>query len=436
MNGEHPHAGHAHGDLQEPGRPVGQSSIPRDPAQESLAQALRSGFNLLRVLMVVLVVAYVLSGWFRVDPGQQGLVVRFGRLVENDQEGSQYAGTPVFGPGSHPSLPDPFDEKILISGQTFPLRIDSFLFPLEQTERGRPLSEVVPNRERLDPRTDGVMLSGDRNLSYGLWQVEFRIANAAKFVENVGEDPEVARRLLRRLAETAVVQTIAGLPVDRVLRTGTAVQADFSDAVGRWLSEELAKLDTGIVIDNVTAETVEPGSVRRAFLNVTNAKAEKKRLTEEAQKERQRILNEAAGPEYGVILPLIEQYGAKQALGAPESELEQLRSEIDVALERAGGEVARTLRRARARASGIRETLQREYEQYIALRDAYYRHPEVTVTRLWVEMRETILGGSDNEFFYVPRSKIIEILTNRDPQRAIESDIERYRQRYQRNQEP
>jgi membrane protease subunit HflK len=404
-----------------------------DPAQESLSQALRAGFNVLRIIMVVLLIAYFLSGWFQVNPGEQGLIVRFGALRTNEKDGSH-----VFREGWHLSLPDPFDEKIRISGQNYKPKIYTFCFPLKDEDRKRELSDIelgaAPQKPTLQPGVDGAMLTGDRNLSHGLFAVEYRIDDAALFVQNVGETPEAFDHLLRRLAENAVVRTVAGLPVERVIRTQThRTEGDFTRGVKRRLIEELNRLNTGVTILNVEAKTIEPGRVRDAFVDVIKAKSQRKEKESEARREANRLLSKTAGPEdkYTALLEAIESYGAAQAVGADEERLAALRQEIDRQLHQAEGEVASRLRRAQSRESAIRERIQQEYKVFVDYRDMYRKYPELTVTRLWVRMRDAILSSKENDIFFVPEAGEIEIITNRDPQKLIERDLQRYKQRYE-----
>ncbi len=429
--------------------PIGGAAPPPevDPAQESLSQALKAGFNVLRLIIVVLLVAYFLSGWFQVNPGEQGLIARFGKLRINQDSASKYADTPVFGEGWHWFWPDPFDEKIRISGQPYKPTIYTFCFPLEEENLRRELSdlnmaEIAPHVDKLKPGVHGAMLSGDRNLSHGLFAIEYRIDNAAAFVQNVGETPEVFEKLLRRLAENAIVRTVAGMPVERVIRTQTdAVLGDFTLAVKRRLSAELAQLETGVAVVNVEAKTVEPGKVRESFLAVSNAKSERKEKESKAEQEANKILSKTAGPRkrrdallgeigYEPLLAAINAYGAAQATGADEARLEGLRLEIDRQLEQAEGEVAIRLRQAASRANEIRERVQQEYRLFVDYRDTYRKYPELTAVRLWVRMRDAILASEQNEVFFVPEASEIEIITNRDLQRRIEADLKRYQQRY------
>ena len=403
-----------------------------DPAQESLSQALRAGFNVLRVIIVVLLAAYFLSGWFQVDAGEQGLIVRLGELCENRD------GTPIFGEGVHISWPDPIDEKIRIKPRTYKAKIFAFCFPLKEEDARKELdqidlSESAPYVDKLKPGVHGTMLTGDRNLSHGVFSIEYRIKDAALFVQNVGEKPADFEQLLRMLAENVIVRTVAGMPVERVIRTQTGeAEGDFTVAIKRRLVAELERFHTGVDIINVVAKTVEPKRVRNAFLEVTKAKSERKQKESEAKQEANRILSKAAGPRdlYEKLMTAIKAYGAAQTAGVDTERLEQLRLEVDSQLGEAEGEVAVRLRRAASRANEIRERVQQEYERFLDYREMYLKYPELTVVRLWVRMRDEIMGSPDNEIFFVPEAGEIEIITNRDLQKQVEADLQRYRNRY------
>ena len=415
--------------------PTGGGAPPstHDPAQESLSQALSAGFNVLRVIIVVLLVFYFLSGWFQVNPGEQGVIVRLGKL-RTTEDGASH----VFHEGWHASLPDPFDEKIRISGESFKTKIYAFSFPLGEKElrleiSDVKLSELVPTKKKLQPGVDGAMLSGDRNLSHGLWAVEYRIEDAASFVQNVGDSRGDVERLLQRLTANAIVRTVAGMPVERVIRTQADEGAgDFTNGVKRRLVAELQRLETGVAIISIQAQTVVPGGVRQAFLAVSNAKSKRNENESKARQEANRILSRTAGPrkKYAGLLAKITEYGAAQTTGGDEARLEELRVEIDGLLEHAEGEVAVRLRQAQSRANQIRERVQQEYQLFVDYRDTYRKYPELTAVRLWVRMRDAILSSGENEIFFVPDAGEIEIITNRDLQRQVERDIQRYRDRY------
>ncbi|MBU0640552.1 MAG: hypothetical protein KKB50_16945 [Planctomycetes bacterium] len=420
-------------EFDEPAQPVHPPRVDTspeeitDPAQESLVSALRSSFNILRVIMVFLVVAYFLSGMFRIQPGEQGLIVRLGTLLINRDDQSPHNETPIFDPGLiWWALPDPFDERIRLSGQAHDLTINTFLFSQGAANPDKPLSEIDASRGALKPGVDGAMITGDRNLAHGRWTVTYRIADGDRFVLNVAEKPETLEPLLQRLTETAVLRAVSHRRIEEV--TQTAIN-EITQEVARSLRAELEELQTGITIDKVLAETIEPAGVRDAFLRATAAQNERKSEVERAKQRRSEILNRAAGPNHEHLLAAIQAYGAAQVAGAEPERLNELRKAIDAELERAEGQVAVILREAQAAASEIRERVRGEVEEFKYYLESYDKYPRLTLWRRWVEMRTTILASKLNEVFFVPSfADEIEILTNRDMQKLIEAERERYRQ--------
>ena len=403
-----------------------------DPAAESLSRALRAGFNILRTLMVLLLVAYFLSGWFRVNPGEQGIIVRLGKLRINRAADSPHAGTAVFDPGLHISLPDPFDEKIRISGESRTLQIDTFCFVRDEKDIDKPLVEVLPVRDSFRPGTDGYLITGDHGMVHALWTVEYRIRDAEKFVRFVGENEQTVQRLLRRLTEDAIIGTVAGMPIDDVLRANVSgAVTDFTVAVRRRVNAMLDRIGTGVVVDKVTAVTIEPGSVREAFIKVANARSEAETEINRARQEQERILSSTAGREYQALLDAIDAYGAAQAAGASDERLAEMRAQIDRMLEQAEGQVASRLQEARSKADEIRETVRREFESFRNWLDLYKKAPQVTALRLWVQLRDEILTSKQNEVFYLPDVNHLEIIVNRDLRKLLEAEAERFRKKVQ-----
>jgi membrane protease subunit HflK len=424
----HPH-GHAHPhDL--PGRAPSPAPGAHDTAQESLVRALRHSFNILRILMLVLVVLYLSSGVFKVDPGQQGLVSRFGALLSHQTEEGE---SKVFGPGWHYQLPDPFDKKYLISGQLQNLRITSFVFNHPEVETGK-LADIIMQSGELTPGIDGAMFTGDRNLSHGRWDVEYQIADAAQFVENVGAGPGDARKMLQRLTESAVVQEVSGRTIEQVTRTALD---DVRARVQARLQKALDDLQTGIRVVQVKAETIEPGAVRPAFLDVIRAENERLTRQEQAQEEATAILSQAAGGKYQELLKLINEYGDAQLRELPEDELAArlavINAKLDEAKRDGAGQLAVLLSAAESAANEVHETTQREYDHYLALREQRAARPVITELGLWVQMRRAILGNRLNEVFYVPDAREIEVHVKSDPQRKLELEEEAAKRK---NQQP
>lgn len=395
-----------------------------DPAQESLVRALRGSFNVLRVVMIVLVVLYLASGVFRVEPGQQGLVARFGKLRTTlNQEG---APSPIFDEGWHAALPDPFDKKYIVTGRVQELKVTTFMFQHDEAASAKDLSKIVMASQRLKPGVDGAMLTGDRNLSHGRWEVQYQIEDASLFVQNVGDRPAAAEPLLQRLTESAVVREVAGWTVEEVTRTKI-------DRVRQRVQERLQKalneLETGLKVIQVVAYTIEPGAVRPAFLDVVRAENERTQLQDEAREKATEILSRAAGNKHQELLALIERYGDAQMRGAHQQELALLLADIDAALDEAkrdgAGNVAVKLSQADAQADQANESLRREFEAFRDYLKQRKSKPRITLLDLWVQMRHEILSNRLNEIFYVPSSGEIEIFVTSDKERRIELEEER-----------
>ena len=408
-----------------PGLPPG---VPIDPAQESLVRALRASFNILRVLMIVLVVLYLCSGVFRVEPGQQGLVARLGKLRENSGEGGGY----VFQPGWYFSmLPEPFDKKFVLTGQVQSLVITTFMFNSDKAATAKNLADILTPKEELQPGVDGAMFTGDRNLSHGRWEVQYKIEDAAQFVQNVGATPDDAQPLLQRLAETAVVEEVGGRTVEEVTRTALD---NVRDDVQTRLQKALSDLATGIKVVQVLASTIEPGAVRDAFLDVSRAEQERLALEREADEKATETLNRAAGDQYAQLLQAIQGYGAAQLSGSDEATRNQRLAAVDARLTEAeakeAGQVAVRLRDARAEANEVRERLRGEYEEFCRYVEQRTARPRITMLGLGTQMRGEILGNVANEIFFVPQhSDQIEIVINRDQERLRALDEQRTLQR-------
>ncbi|HWC60592.1 MAG TPA: hypothetical protein VHC44_12930, partial [Verrucomicrobiae bacterium] len=84
----HPHDDHGHS----------HPEMPVDAGSQALTEALRSSFAIVRVVMFLLVVVFLGSGFFKVEPSQRAMILRFGKP---HGEGA----SALLGPGLHWSYP-------------------------------------------------------------------------------------------------------------------------------------------------------------------------------------------------------------------------------------------------------------------------------------------------------------------------------------------
>ena len=93
-----------------------------DAASESLSEALKVSFVILKVIMIVLILAFLASGFETVDSDEQAIVLRFGKIRGAGEDR-------LLDPGLHWILPYPIDEIIRIPVKTkVNLAVNSFWY--------------------------------------------------------------------------------------------------------------------------------------------------------------------------------------------------------------------------------------------------------------------------------------------------------------------
>src|SRR5690606_30818274 len=119
------------------------------------------------LLIVALVAVWMLSGFYRVNTDEQGVVLRFGKFVQLTQPGLNY------------HWPYPI-ETALTPKVTRVNRTDVGLRVLDEPRRGTTLRDVPQ---------ESLMLTGDENIVDVQYSVFWVISNAANYLFNV-QQPE------------------------------------------------------------------------------------------------------------------------------------------------------------------------------------------------------------------------------------------------------
>ncbi len=146
MNGhEHDHPEH------EPSAPEGQ-----DASTQALAEALRSSFTIVKIVMLLMVLAFIGSGFFTVGASEKAVILRFGNPVGVGDQA-------LLGPGWHWSFPYPIDEvvHIPISAQQSVQSTVGWYFTTPEQELS---GEELPSGPSLNPAIDGYLITADRDI--------------------------------------------------------------------------------------------------------------------------------------------------------------------------------------------------------------------------------------------------------------------------------
>ena len=380
-----------------------------DPAQQSLAEALRVSFGILKAAMVVALIAYAFSGTFSVGSNEVALRLRFGDYVGGP-------GQRVLERGTYLAAPFPLEQVVKVDTRPMTLAInDAFWYESGERDQGMTRDQIRNSRARpLNPVRDGSLVTGDMNIAHARWTVTYRVTDPVAFVTNVGERP-LAESLVACAAQQGIVQAIAQLPADDLLKG--VVNREVATAVAQ---RRLTEMGTGLSIDQLTLDKVSaPVSVIGSFDAVTTAESDRSQRIVAAQQDRARILGEAAGEGAEKILALLDRFerageaGTADEVAATEREIEAAFGELSIAGTAIGGEVAQVVNAAKTYRTQVVERVKGDSETFQRLLTQYERNPRIILSRLWEDARERILTGDVETFYTVPGK--LELQLNRDP---------------------
>ncbi len=384
--------------------------VPLDAANQSLADALRASFGILKVVMFVLVVMYCFSGVNCVEENEQAVIMRFGKLLPEIRE-----------PGLSIAFPYPIDETIALPTKKDNKFLIKSQWPsVRASEEAEPLNKVRGAGE-LNPGIDGALLTADRGMVHMQWQVIYRITNLRKFVLRIPHRTiEDAERLITPLVENAAIDVVSRYSAEAVTRGMTTQVAR---EVENEVNQRLEALDTGISIVAVDApRSSVPGQTLDAFDDVTKAENQKEKAIREAEQKRSDLLNRMAGEAYEDLLNLLDERDLAIAQNKA-GEVRRLSEEIDALVEnRAGGRAGQAIRRAKGFYTNVVQDVRGDVDEYRAALDEYLTQPELFIHRMWEDTRMEVLQRAGVIKHYLPKqADELRIIVAPDPlQREIE----------------
>ena len=400
-----------------------------DPAQQSLAEALRVRFTILKLAMLALLVAYAFSGTFSVGSNEVALRLRFGDYVGDP-------GNRVLERGTYLAAPFPIEQIVKVDTRPVTLVLDKeFWFETTAQESGLTRGQLQARKAMpLHPLRDGSLITGDSNIAHAKWTLTWRVSDPVAFLTNVGSK-QLATDIVRLVAQQGIVQAIAQLAADDLLRG--IVNREL--AVG-LMQERLDGMRTGLVIDQLVLDKVSaPMRVAGSFDAVTSAESDRASRIVAAQQERSRILGETAGEASGGLMELLTAYEQAVERGDKEAAL-RIQLAIDTALAdlrvgdtAIGGEVARVINTAKTYRTQIVERVASEAQAFEQLLPQYDRNPRLVLSKLWEDARETILTGDVETFYTVPGQ--LELQLNRDPELQKQRQKEQMRAKKRQQKE-
>ena len=373
-----------------------------DAAGKSLSEALRISFIILKVIMIVLVIGFLASGFKTVGSNEQALVLRFGEIRGVGEKR-------LLGPGAHWIFPYPIDEIIKIPVETtVHLSINTFWY----TERPEDMLSGQERRVRpdtpLDPLKDGYCISrgekqdettadsegSDYNLVHSKWQLTYQINDPERFfrnvyVANVGPGDVYfdvitgsIEPLLIDLFEGAVVTAMVDYTIDEAISSQDRIPGH----VRSLLQDKLDRIQSGIKVVSVQLTRSEPPrQVKPAFEASTVASQKSEKAITEARTYAETTLNEAAGP------VAEELFAALHDDTVEEQRREFLWSQL-------AGKAQEKLGDAREYATKVVENARANVDYLESLLPEYRQRPKLVLQRIYLDALETILNNGEEKF--------------------------------------
>ncbi len=259
-------------------------SGPQQPGQRppDFEEFLRKGQDRLRSLMpgsfggggvalvvVVLLALWGLSGFFRVDTQEIGVVLRFGKFVREEPPGLRY------------HWPYPI-ETALTPPALRVNKTDVGLRPVEDMRRGTSVRELPE---------ESLMLTGDENIV----DVDFSVFWIVKpnrvgdFLFNI-QNPEGT---VKAVAEAAMREVVGRSTIQPIL---TGARQNIENSVQTLMQKTLDSYGAGILIQQVQLQKVDPpNQVIDSFRDVQAARSDLERAQNEAQTYANKVVPEARG---------------------------------------------------------------------------------------------------------------------------------------------
>ena len=243
----------------------------QDRLQQFLPGGYFSGLGIVLVLLVILVI-WGLSGFFRVQSEELGVVLRFGRHVR------------TVGPGLSYHLPYPIETVLLPKA----LRVSTLNIGVSYDD--------VPRRSRggdggRDIPEESLMLTGDENIVDVQFTVLWRIkpAGAADYLFNI-QNPEGT---VKAVAESAMREVVGHTNIQPIL---TNDKGGTQQEVQDLMQKTLDHYGSGIQIQQIQMGKVNPpAQVIASFNDVQNARTNFEQLQNEAQSYANGVVPDARG---------------------------------------------------------------------------------------------------------------------------------------------
>jgi membrane protease subunit HflK len=249
-----------------------------DAGAQALAEALRSSFAIIRLVMVALVIVFLGSGVFTVGSQERAIILRLGKVVGQGEAA-------LLGPGFHWAWPYPIDEvdKIPI-GQIQSVRSSVGWYAVEPG--ADPLTNAPISTLSLNPATDGYTLSAEGNIMHVWATLRYRITDPVKYHFGFTNAATVVTNIL----DNAILFASARYKVDDAYRLD---RNGFTEKVLARVDQLIAQQDLGVTREQSEVIARPPYALKEVFDQVGTAEQSSSTTNNAARSEADKIVSEA-----------------------------------------------------------------------------------------------------------------------------------------------
>jgi membrane protease subunit HflK len=272
-------------------------------------------------VLVLLGAILIFRSIFTIQPEEVGVVLRFGGYNRTAE------------PGLNFKLPEPFEVVFKVPVQ----RQLKQEFGFQTVQSGVRTRYSDRNFE-----SESLMLTGDLNVAVVEWIAQYRVDDPYKYLFKVRS----VTKTFRDMNEAVMRAVVGDRSVDEVITIG---RLEIEDQVKVKLQELCDRYETGIVVDQIVLQDVNPPDPVKPSFNEVN----------QAEQEKERAINDARAA-YNSIIP-------------------KARGQAQETIQQAEGYALDRVNRARGDAAAFEEVLA-----------AYKRAPEVTRRRIYLETMQAV----------------------------------------------
>jgi len=266
---------------QDPILPPGGAPPAEDAASQALAEALRSSFFIIKIIMAGLVLVFLGSGFFTVGPQEQAIVLRLGKPVGQGRQA-------LLGPGPHWAWPAPIDEVIKLHITSLTNASATVGWYQTPEERARPGAPEPPAPPSLNPASSSYALSADTNIIHVFASAKYRITDPIHFLFDYSNAPAFITNALNN----ALLSVSSEMGVDAIL---TSNRAAFREQVQMRVQELTALENLGVTVDQVDFDSSPPLFLKGKFSEVDDAMIKRDGALKQAQTYATTNVNHAIG---------------------------------------------------------------------------------------------------------------------------------------------